>query len=140
MSNAITAFNSDFSVTFDTAKGVASISVEGALIKGGKALASLKDVAVDSALSKAVNGRYTAAVDVLEGAFPKIVAAVRTLHGVPSMNKFNFMCVLSGIENAQEPAKGFSKKQVAARSMVRTLRNCAALARAADERVVLEMA
>ena len=140
MSNALTAFNPEFSVTFDTAKGVASISVEGALVKGGKALASLKDVAVDSALAKANNGRYTAAVDVLETAFPKVIAAVRTLHGVPSMNKFNFMCVLSGIENANEPSKGFSKRQLAAQSMVRTLRNNPALAKAEDERVVLEMA
>lgn len=140
MSNAIVAFNSEFSVTFDTAKGVTSISVEGALVKGGKALASLKDVAVDSALAKAVNGRYTAAVDVLETAFPKVVAAVRTLHGVPALNKFNFMCVLSGIENAAEPAKGFSKRQLAAQSMVRTLRNVPALAKAADERAVIEMA
>lgn len=139
MSNAVIAFNSDFAVTFSTAKCEVSISVEGARIKGGKALAALKDVAVDSALAKANNGRYTAAVDVLETAFPKVVAAVRTLHGVPALNKFNFMCVLSGIENANEPAKGFSKRQLAAQSLVRTLRNNPALAKAADERLVIEM-
>ena len=141
MSTAITVFSSDSAVVYNTKKGeVMSTSPEGALFKGGAALASLKDAALDSAMAKAANGRYGPATDILEAAFPKISAAVRTLHGMPSLNKFNFLCLMSGIENAPEGAKGFNKKQVLARAMVRSLRNVTALAKALDERVVLEMA
>ena len=142
MSNALsTVFSTDSAVVYNTKKGdVMSTSPEGALFKGGAALASLKDAALDSAMSKAANGRYGPAVDILESAFPRISAAVRTLHGMPGMNKFNFACLLSGIENAPEGAKGFSKKQLVARAMVRALRSIPALASEVDTRVVVELA
>lgn len=140
MSNAITVFSTDSAVVYTTKKGdVLSTSPEGALFKGGSALASLKDAALDSAMGKAANGRYGPAVDILETAFPKVSKAVQALVGLPGLNKANFMTLLGGIERAQAPEKGFSKRQLAARSMVRVLRNVPALAIEVDSRTV-EMA
>lgn len=137
MSTAITVFSSDSAVVFNTKKGdVLAISPEGALFKGGAALASLKDAALDSAMAKAANGRYGPAVDILETAFPKIGKAVLALVGLPGLNKANFMTLMGGIERAQEPEKGFTKRQLVVRSMVRTLRNVPALALETDVRTI----
>lgn len=121
MSTSITTFSSEYSVAFNTKKGVSSLSIEGAIHKGGAALAALKDVAVDSAISKAMAGRYTAAVDILSVAFPRVAAAAYDLVGSPSMNKANFTTFVKGVLNAKEPAKGFSKKQIAATQMANAL-------------------
>jgi len=118
---AIATFSSDYSVAFDTKKGVSSISIEGAIHKGGKALVSLKNVAVDSAIAKALSGRYTPAVDILAIAFPRVAAAAYALVGSPAMNKSNFTTFVRGVLNASEPAKGFSKKQLAALDMARAV-------------------
>ena len=140
MSTAITVFSSDSAVVYNTKKGdVMHTSPEGALFKGGAALASLKDAALDSAIAKAANGRYGPAVDILETAFPKVAKAVVALVGMPGLNKANFVTLLGGIERTQEPEKGFTKRQLAARAVVRTLRNVPALAAEVDTRTV-EMA
>jgi hypothetical protein len=139
MSNITTVF-ADYSVTYDNKKGdVLSTSPEGALFKGGAALASLKDVALDGAISKAANGRYGAVVDILEVAFPKVGRDTRTLVGIPALNKANFTTFISGIERSPEPKRGFSKRQEVARQIVRTLRNVPALMVESDTRTV-EMA
>ena len=131
MSNSISVFApSACIVTFVTKKGdMKSISAEGALFKGGLALASLKDIAMDSALGKAANGRYMAASDILEGAFPTVAKAVWSLIGAPSANKASFCTLLGGLDRMEEPKKGWSKKQVVARGLLRALRTVPALAR-----------
>ena len=121
MSTALTTFASEYSVVFDTKKGVASLSIEGAIHKGGAALAVLKDVAVDSAVSKAMAGRYTAAVDILSVGFPRVAASTYDLIGAPSHNKFNFTTFVKGVLNAKVPAKGHSKKQLVCLDMAKSL-------------------
>lgn len=139
MSNALTAFNSDFSIVFDAPKGASSISVEGAIHKGGKALIALKDAATDSAVAKALNGRYTPAVDILSAAFPKVAKDTNALVGMPALNKENFTTFIKGIGRVQESTKGFSKKQIAARHMAAALRSGLGIVEEMDSRTV-EMA
>ena len=139
MSNSLTAFNSDFSIVFDTPKGAASISVEGAIHKGGKALAALKDAAENSAVTKAINGRYGPAVDIMGVAFPKVLKATHDLVGMPALSKANFTTFLNGIGRVQESTKGFSKKQIAARHMASAMRSALGIVETEDDRTV-EMA
>lgn len=130
MSNVSVFAPSACVVVYTNKKGdVLSISPEGALFKGGAAIASLKDAALESAMSKAVNGRYQAAADVLEVAFPAVAKAVWSLIGAPSANKASFLTLIGGIERADEPKKGWSKKQLAARALLRGLRTIPALAK-----------
>lgn len=138
MSTAIqTVIPGEFNVAYATKSGaVCTLSLEGAVHKGGAALAALKDVTAQSAVAKAANGRYGPAADILAVAFPAIDKAVRALHGIPSLNAENFRALLSGIERAPEPKKGFSKKQVAAKGMVAELRAIKALAPAKDSNTV----
>lgn len=125
MSNSVSVFSVDTrAITFETKKGaLLSISAEGAVFKGGAALAALKDAALDSALSKATNGRYAAAADVIGVAFPSILKSCRALLGEPCANKQNMAALLGGVERVNEPMKGWSKKQVAARTLVRAMRS-----------------
>lgn len=127
----------EFNVAYATRGGaVQTLSLEGAIHRGGAALTALKTVAADSAATKAANGRYGPAADILAGCFPAVDKAVRALHGIPSLNAENFRALLSGIERAPEPKKGFSKKQVAAKGMVAELRAIKALAPAKDSNTV----
>jgi len=121
MANNLTVFSDNYAVAFNTKKGIASISAEGAIVKGGAALAALRDVAVDSAVAKALNGRYGPATDVVGGAFPRVLASCTSLVGHPCMNKANFVTFLRGVGRVAPSAKGFSKKQEAARAMARGL-------------------
>ena len=116
----ITVFNTEAAaLTFTDKKGALhSISAEGAVFKGGVALAALKDAAIESALTKAVNGRYRAAADILVAAFPAVGKAVDKLVGAPSANKTNFVTLVNGCGRAEPGAKGFSKKQTEARMLI----------------------
>lgn len=98
-------------------------TTEGALWKGGLALASLKDAALDAAQAKAVGGRYRAAYDIFVAAFPSIEKALATLHiGVPWGNKASFSTVLLSVLGQQPKAgKEFGTKQKAAVHLARTL-------------------
>jgi hypothetical protein len=136
MSNSLVAFSSDYSVAFSTKKGMAALSIEGAIHKGGAALVALRDVAVDSAVAKALIGRYSAAVDIISVAFPKVASATYSLVGSPSANKSNFATFLNGIDRVVEPAKGFSKKQIAARQMAQSLRVALGMVEAQESRTV----
>jgi hypothetical protein len=136
MSTSITTFSSDYSVAFSTKKGMAAMSIEGAIHKGGAALVALKDVAVDSAVAKAIGGRYTASVDIISVAFPKVAAATFSLVGAPNANKANFATFLNGIDRVVEPAKGFSKKQIAARQMAQSLRVALGMVEAQEARTI----
>lgn len=74
------------------------MTLEGALWKGGDALKSLKDAALDAALNKAHGGRYRAAYDVFVAAFPSIEKALATLHiGLPYGNKSSMATVLMSV-------------------------------------------
>jgi hypothetical protein len=130
MSNAITVFNASVAiVTFTNKKGdELAISAEGALFKGGAALLALKDAAIDSAFTKAVNGKYRSAADIIGAAFPGIQKACEKLLGTAYANKVNMSAFLGGVELVQEPAKGWSAKQVNARMLVRALRGIPSLA------------
>lgn len=125
MSNISTVFSTESNlVTFATKKGdLKQITAEGAVFKGGAALAALKDAALDSALGRAINGRYQAAADILEVAFPSVAKACRNLLGEPCASKANMAAFLNGIDRAEMPAKGWSKKQHAAKVLVQAMRN-----------------
>lgn len=140
MSNISTVFAQETTaLTFTTKKGdLRTVTAEGAVFRGGLALAALKDASLDSALNKAYNGRYAAAADIIDAAFPSITKAVLSLMGVPSANKANMTALISGVERAVEPMKGWNKKQLAARHLVRAMRTIAAFAK--EELEVLEAA
>lgn len=140
MASTLTVFSTDCAIVYNTKKGdVLQTSPEGALFRGGAALASLKDAALDSAIAKAANGRYQPVVDILEIAFPKVSKATLALVGLPGLNKANFTTFIGGIERAPEGKNGFTKRQVVAQAIVRTLRTVPALASEVDNRTV-EMA
>ena len=56
-----------------------AITAEGAIYKGGQALAALRDVAAEVALSKAIKGRYKAAFDIIGAKFPGVQRAADKL-------------------------------------------------------------
>jgi hypothetical protein len=130
MSQSLTVFHPDQSavIVFDTAKGAHSISPEGALFKGGKALAALKDAAMDSALSKAHDGKYRAASDILGASYPACFKAFTRLIGEPSQNKANMRSFMAAITREVEPTKGWNKKQMNARLLCKTLETVKSLA------------
>jgi hypothetical protein len=138
MSNSVTVFSAETTaLTFATKKGdLRTVTAEGAVFRGGLALAALKDASLESALNKAYNGRYAAAADILDAAFPSVTKAVLSLMGAPSANKANMGALISGVERAVEPAKGWNKKQVAARHLARALRTVPAFAK--EEVVTIE--
>lgn len=111
-------------VAFADKKGTLhSISAEGALFKGGAALAALKDAAMNLALHKAGNGKYRAAVDVLSVAFPRVAKAYSTLYAgkEPWQNKASFTAFVDACIVHKVPEKGWSKKQSEARMLLSAL-------------------
>jgi len=125
MSNnlAIIDGNSDRVVTFVAGKSEAVLSVEAALFKGGPALAALKDMALEVALTKAFNGRFRAACDILAVAFPAQAKAYEKVFGVsPWINKAEMTSYIRAMGLAQPGKSGeWNKKQIAARSLLRCL-------------------
>ena len=111
-------------VAFADKKGTLhSISAEGALFKGGAALASLKDAAMQLALHKASNGKYRAPVDILSVAFPRIAKAYAMLYAgtEPWKNKQTFTSFVDACIVHKVPEKGWSKKQAEARMLLSAL-------------------
>lgn len=125
MSNQIAIQTLDANlVAFSDKKGnLHSISAEGALFKGGAALASLKDAAMQLALQKAGNGKYRAAVDILAVAFPKVAKAYATLYAGKDAwsNKASFTSFVDACIVAKAPEKGWTKKQAEARMLLSAL-------------------
>mgnify|MGYP003661121794 CR=1 FL=1 len=123
MSN-LTVFSTDNAlVSYNDKKGAYhQLSAEGALFKGGAALRALKDVAMQSAHSKAEAGSYRSASDILAGAFPTVARAVDKVIGTPWANKSAMGTFLMALDRADEPAKGWSKKQIEARLFISALR------------------
>lgn len=123
----------------DAKGGTHSITVEGALFKGGAALATLKDAAMDIALAKANNGKYRAAFDVIAAAFPSQYRAYSKLFKAePWANKTEFGSFILAMENAEPGKNGWSKKQVTARQLLAALRSIPAFARSASEAETIE--
>jgi hypothetical protein len=132
MTNQVTIFAADTSslIVFENKNGgLFKLSAEGALFKGGAALSALKDAAIESAFSKAVNGKYRAAAEIVGVAFPKVQKACNALLGDAYANKVNMAAFIGGVELMAEPAKGWSAKQVNARLLVNSLRNIPSLAK-----------
>ena len=123
MSNAITIFaDNATAIAFENKKGDKfAISPEGALFKGGAALASLKDAVLVSAGSKATNGKYRAAADILAAAFPAHTKGFEKFVATPWTNKATFVAYLNSLVLMSAPKNGFSKRQEAARDFVRAL-------------------
>jgi hypothetical protein len=124
MENQITVFVNDNSiVSFSDKKGKAhQLSAEGALFKGGAALRALKDVAMQAAFSKAEAGRYRSAADILCASFPSVGKAVDKVIGTPWASKTTMSTLITAVERADEPAKGWSKKQLEGRAFISALR------------------
>lgn len=122
-------------VEFNTKAGARQISTEGALFKGGAALAALKDAALEVALSKAVAGRYRAACDILEAAFPgQHKAYTKLFKNAPWANKTEMASYLHAMELAEPGKSGeFNKKQQAARALMVAMRNLPAFVKAEAE-------
>lgn len=130
MSN-LTVFSNDSAVlVYQDAKGRSlSITAEGAIIKGGKTLmAMMKDAALESALTKAANGKYRAAADILSVAFPKVGKAAESLLGTVWSNKTNMATLVAAALRAEAGTKGFNDKQHKARALARALTQLPAFA------------
>ena len=122
----VTVFSADTcALTYTDKKGnLHGITIEGALWKGGAALAEAKDLSLASALTKASNGRYRAAADVFAVAFPKAAKAAEAVNGTtPSWaNKRAFEVLLAAVSN-QRPKEGkdFTAKQIKAIDLLRAI-------------------
>lgn len=126
---------------FDKKGNGHTITAEGALFKGGAALAALKDAALEGALLKAANGRFRAASDILGAAFPKVAKAAEAYVGNPWANKHTFGTFIKAVLRAEPGKSGtFSKKQAEARMLAQALTKLPAFAEAAkaEETTVVE--
>ena len=129
MNNAVTIFADTASViAFADKKGnTHELSAEGALFKGGAALAALKDKVMLAAGQKAANGKYRAAADILAAAFTTQSKAFDKLIGTPWANKSMMVSYLAAIERVEAGKNGYTKKQCEALDFVRALRTVPAL-------------
>lgn len=133
MENTVTIFTTEsVSITFTDKKGAAhSVSAEGALFKGGAALAALKDKVLLEAGNKAANGKYRAAADILAAAFGAASKSFEKLMGTPWANKALMASFLTAIERAaaERVAAGkLTAKQAQAMAFVKALRTIPSLA------------
>ena len=133
MTNAVTIFSAEtVAITFKDKKGAShSVSAEGALFKGGAALAALKDKVLLEAGNKASNGKYRAASDILAAAFSATAKQFEKLVGTPWANKATMGSFLSAIERAaaERAAAGkLTAKQAQAMVFVKALRTIPSLA------------
>ena len=127
--NAIAIFAESTAIAFADKKGNRhEVSAEGALFKGGAALAALKDATMQAAGNKAANGKYRAAADILSAAFGTRSKSFESLCGTPWANKSMMASYLAALERAEPGKNGFSKKQSEALDFVRALRTIPALA------------
>lgn len=132
MNNTITVFSAEsVAISFVDKKGAShSVSAEGALFKGGAALAALKDKVLMEAAGKAANGKYRAAADILAAAFGSTAKTFEKLMGTPWANKSAMGAFLGAIERAAAERSNAGKltaKQVQAMAFVKALRTIPAL-------------
>ena len=138
MQNAVTIFADNATlVAYSDKKGnTHELTAEGALFKGGAALASLKDKVMMAAGQKAANGKYRAAADILATAFTAQSKAFDKLIGTPWANKAAMTSYLAALERAEPGKNGFTKKQAEALDFIRALRTIPALAAEKSEGAV----
>lgn len=136
--NAVTIFADNAAlVAFSDKKGnTHELTAEGALFKGGAALASLKDKVMLAAVQKAANGKYRAAADILAAAFASQSKAFDKLIGTPWANKSMMASYLTALERAEPGKNGYTKKQAEALDFIRALRTIPALAAEKTESAV----
>jgi hypothetical protein len=131
-------------VAFFDKKGVGhAMTAEGALFKGGAALAALKDAALEAALLKAGNGRYRAASDILCAAFPAIGKAAEKLIGTPWANKSTMATLINAVQRAEykeRTSAGKLTKQAEARMLCSALQQLPAFKPEVAEGDVVENA
>lgn len=134
MGNQVTIFSAEATaITFADRKGNAqSMSAEGALFKGGLALAALKDKVMLEAGNKAANGKYRAAADIIGTAFGTVSKSFEKLCGTPWANKSSMVSYLTAIERVSAErfatGKDLTAKQAQAMAFVKALRTIPALA------------
>lgn len=116
---------------FDKKGNGHTITAEGALFKGGAALAALKDAAMEAALHKAQSGRFRPASDILCAAFPSVGKAAEKLIGTPWSNKSTMATLIGAVLRAEGGKNGYSKKQAEARMLARALCSLPAFAEVA---------
>lgn len=137
MQNAVTIFAESTAIAFADKKGNRhELSAEGALFKGGAALAALKDATMQAAGNKAANGKYRAAADILTAAYPSLAKAFDKIVGTPWANKAAMTSYLAALERAEPGKNGFTKKQAEALDFIRALRTIPALAAEKSEGAV----
>jgi len=112
-------------VAFDDKKGnTRQLTAEGALFKGGAALTALKDIVQQQAVTKAQNGRYRPAIEIILSAYPSLAKAMAKLYGddwITRSSKAQMHAVLNGVEFAQPGKNGYTKKQENVRLFVMTI-------------------
>jgi hypothetical protein len=131
MSN-IALFSESGLVPFEGKGGnMTQLTTEAALFKGGKALAALKDLALDVALSKATAGRFRAAAEILEVAFPsQHKAFTKLFNATPWANKTEMASYINAMERAAPGKSGeWNKKQIGARALMAAMRQLPAFRR-----------
>ena len=109
------------SLTYADKKGdLHGITPEGALFKGGAALLSFKDAALESAFNKALKGNYFAAADIVGCVFPAAYKQVtKFTEDNPARTKTNFTTLTGKVLAVKvKDGKEFSIKQAAVRSML----------------------
>jgi hypothetical protein len=109
-------------VSFETKKGTSALTVEGAIFKGGKALAAVRSAAAEVALNKALGGRYRSAAELIATSLPaSFMNGFQKFAGDPSANKmlFTIFCEKVLGEMPKNEAKGWTEKQQEARSVAR---------------------
>ena len=143
MTNHVTIFAADaVAITFkDKKDNTHSVSPEGALFKGGAALAALKDRVMLEAVHKAINGKYRAAADILAAAFGSTAKSFEKLMGPPWANKAAMCSFLGAVERAtaeRSAAGKLTTKQVQAMAFVEALRTIPSLAVENDVPVTID--
>jgi len=111
----------DRTVTFVAKKDgtTATLTAEGAVYKGGKALKALRTVAAEVALGKAINGRYRSASEIVaNGAPASLTTSFNKLLGSPWNTKASFTAYCEAVLRETPKAdKGWNEKQLEARDL-----------------------
>ena len=119
---AALASHSDAVVEYTGAKNATkTITATAAIVVGGKALSSLKSMAATVAVRQAEAGRYRAAAEILADAFPKVAKGFADYVGSPFASKAAMGLFVQKVQEAQPGAKGWTKKQLAARAILADL-------------------
>lgn len=112
----------DRELTVTVGKRLVTMTVEAAMVKGGKACQTeLRDIAMDVAISKATHGNFKAAAQIVLFAVPAAVAeflmpagATWTKNDVQSLVARTLLCV-------PKSAKGWNSNQLRGRAMAQAL-------------------